>query len=138
MNKGKKYKTRQRQLILNCLSSLEGKHFTVSDVLRCLNGDSASVGAATVYRHLDKLATEGKVKKFITGDNTATCFQYVDEASKDKVLYHIKCGECGKLTHLECGQIKLLADHIYKEHFITIDLLKTAIYGVCEECNKRR
>lgn len=138
MEKGKNqksYKTRQRSLVLNCLIQNKEKHMTAEEIAVFLKEQGAEIGKATVYRTLEKLITEGGVRKYICEEGKSACFQYIDDNEKCHQHFHLKCFKCGKLIHLECDYLSDLEKHIYEHHKFTVDNTKTVLYGVCEECS---
>ena len=126
------YNTKQRQIILDFLKENTG-HITVSDIEKHLALEGKKVGTATIYRYLNKLLSEGIVRKF-TSDEGA-CYQYV-ENGKCAHHYHFVCTECGKLLHVECSELDDIFSHISNEHSFNIDMSQTVFCGECEECRK--
>ena len=57
------YQTRQRRQLIDYLKSTGGKHFTASDVVHYCKEQELGIGMTTVYRQLDKLVSEGLVRK---------------------------------------------------------------------------
>ena len=131
-----KYKTKQRESIINCLMLHEGQHITASDICAYFKENGMSVGQSTVYRQLESLVDEGVIKKYIIDPNTPACFEYIHpEASfKEEVFFHCKCEKCGKLIHLHCDELKEIESHLYKHHNFKINPLRTVFYGICDEC----
>lgn len=126
-----KYNTKQKELILSCLISNREKSITVNEISNYLNSKNTSVGITTIYRYLESLEKEGKIKKF--NESITSKYQYIDKLNCQH-HYHLKCNNCGKLIHLECDEINELNSHIIKEHGFKMDNNKTIIYGVCSEC----
>ena len=62
------YKTKQKSFILECIKETAGKHFTAEDISDMLEKKGNRCGMATIYRHLDRLVSEGEIKKY-TLDN---------------------------------------------------------------------
>lgn len=128
------YKTKQRDLILALLINNKNSHLTAEDVFEKLRSGGNSVGKSTVYRYLDRLVEEGKVRKFVVDDISSACFQYIDEQDECHEHYHLKCSDCGMLFHVECEYLDDLNKHIFSHHKFKIDNLKTVLYGLCENC----
>lgn len=133
MNEIKVYKTRQRELILNCLSDAGDRHLTVKDVMYELSKRDINVGQTTIYRHLDRLVSEGVVRRFYSNDSGSTCYQYVGGRNCTN-HYHLKCTQCGELVHFECDELDKLYCHIGNEHGFEIDVARTVFYGKCARC----
>lgn len=126
------YKTKQRSVIENVIKN-ESKHITVDGVMLKLKENGDNIGRTTVYRTLEKLSSEGKVRKYVNAGESA-CYQYISDNCQEH--FHLKCSNCGKLIHIECKHIDELASHIEKEHNFTVNKLKTVLYGICEDCAK--
>ena len=56
------YSTKQKEILLDYLKSVENKHFTAGEVCEYFKGHG--IGQSTVYRRLDKLVEEGVIKKY--------------------------------------------------------------------------
>ena len=130
------YKTRQRTLIEQAVSRSKG-HFTVDSILEMLGGAGESVGRTTVYRCLEKLEKDGKVRKFSPSGNESCCYQAVNDAKECGEHFHLKCIECGKLIHMECEHLDELCKHINTHHGFRVDALRTVLYGLCQDCAKK-
>lgn len=131
----KTYKTRQRAEVLNCLIENKASHMTADEIMAWLKNKGCDVGKATVYRTLDKLTEENKVRKYIYEEGKSACYQYVDKDEKCHLHFHLKCLNCGKLIHLECDYLTELENHISKHHKFSVDNSKTVLYGICEDCS---
>lgn len=135
MQKGR-YNTKQRYELLSYLQSVAGQHIIVSDICKYFSDKGSKVGTTTIYRHLEKMVDEGIVKKYILDSTTAACFEYVEKHDKcnKNGCTHLKCTNCGKLIHLHCNDIRAIEKHIFEEHNFKIDMTRTVLYGLCEEC----
>lgn len=130
------YNTKQRGATEAFLREHADSHFTVDSLLDALENAGVSIGRTTVYRTLERLSDEGKVNKYAGATGEGVCYQYVsDEACHSH--FHLKCEECGKLIHLECGKIEEIGAHIARKHGFKVNKLKTVFYGVCGECADR-
>ncbi len=127
------YKTRQRAATENILKENSNIHMTVDDIVLKLNENGENVGRTTVYRTLEKLVNEGKVRKY-TAENESACFQYLSDTGHCHEHFHLKCTGCGELLHLDCRQVAELANHISCEHGFSLDTGRTVLYGRCAKC----
>lgn len=136
MKGGAGYRTKQREEILAYLESTGGQHVTAKSVHRALGQSGSNIGAATVYRQLDKLVEEGVVRRFTLGQNEAACYEYVGEnaSCEHEHCFHCMCTQCGKLYHMECDHLAGIAEHLSEEHGFFIDPQRTVFYGICDEC----
>ena len=136
VDKGTGYKTKQRQAILDYLMENKDKHVTAASISEHLEKEGARVGTTTIYRHLDKLLEQGLVRKYMIDGTTSSCFQYADQQGKCKEHFHLKCGKCGKLIHMNCSHFEELYEHILEDHGFEIDFFRTVFYGICRDCKK--
>ena len=127
------YSTKQREAIAEFLRTTSD-HVSASEIIARLREMNISVGAATVYRTLDKLEKEGLVRKMSTGDGSA-CYQYISHLECHQ-HFHLKCLSCGRLIHLDCDFLADMEKHILDHHGFTISTGKTVIYGKCADCSK--
>ncbi len=134
MEKIRKYKTKQQDLILNYLIEHSQEHVTVEQIYESLRNSEHQVGKTTVYRCLERLIEEGTVRKYIVEDGMSACFQYISSSEECQEHYHLKCCKCGQLIHLSCDFLGQVNQHIYEEHHFIVDNSKTVFYGICENC----
>lgn len=127
MTRSNHYETKQKDIIINCIK--KHKEFTINDIYEELKGQ---VGLTTIYRKVDSLVEDNKVKKYIGKDNI-TYYQYLCECDKDNHFY-LKCDKCGTLEHVDCDCINELSEHINKNHEFKINKQNIVINGVCKNC----
>ncbi len=127
------YRTRQYEDIVRCLQSRASHHLTAAQVTDLLHSEGNAIGAATVYRHLERLVQEGAARKYVTGQGAPACYQYAGDAPCGE-HYHLRCVICGKLIHLDCEVLRDISDHIRQHHNFEIDATKTVFYGRCADC----
>ena len=118
--------------MLTFLKENGSRHITAADIVNALREDGTKIGTATVYRHLDKLVSDGFVKKYIT--DGGACYQYGGECHDNH--FHLKCTGCGTLFHIDCDFLESLAPHILEHHKFTVDNTRTVMYGTCEKCSQ--
>ena len=133
------YQTKQMAALIAYLKTVEGIHVTVNDIDRGLKQRGISLGTATIYRNLDKLAGKGLVAKYVIDGASGACFEYIGRENHchKPVCYHCKCEKCGRLIHLNCQEVTALEEHIFKEHSFSMNSARTVFYGICEECRKK-
>lgn len=130
------YKTKQKDRILTCLIQNKDRHLTVDEIRFALNGEEPMVGKTTIYRYLDKLVSQGIVRKYFIEEGKSACYQYMDQNDLCKEHYHLKCVDCGRLLHLECDYLEEMDSHIREHHNFQVDHSKTVLYGQCDSCAK--
>ncbi len=130
------YKTKQKELILNFFLENKHLHLTAAEIIRHINNNGENIGAATVYRCLDKLVSSGIIRKYFLDDKTSACYQYVVPDENCNEHFHLKCVECGKLIHIDCSYMQTLDKHIFSHHGFKVDNSRTVLYGRCKNCEK--
>lgn len=132
MNNQKSYQTKQKNVIKDLLIKEEDKHFTAEQILTILEEQDTPVSKATLYRTLEQLVENREVIKY-NFDGTSSCYQYLNcEHNKGRHL-HLKCEECGKIIHID-DVTESLDLELEKKYGIAIDLSKTILYGICDNC----
>lgn len=127
-----KYKTKQREMILDYLKKNKAKHLKAEDVLNYFKTQNINIGKSTIYRYLDNLQKENTIRKYIIEEGCSSCYQYADEKCLEH--YHLKCSNCGKLIHFDCTYLKNIKKHFEKEHEFELDYSKIVFYGKCKKC----
>ncbi len=127
------YNTKQRDEIVEFFSKHRGDCYTAKDLI---HSGEISVGEATVYRTLSKLANQGVLKRY-TGDGAGASYQ-LNESEKCDSHFHLKCEKCGQLIHMDCTFMADMKKHIEKSHDFTVNIGKTVIYGLCGKCEDNR
>jgi Fur family ferric uptake transcriptional regulator len=129
-----RYNTKQRELILECLSNSNGAHIKVDDILDYLKAKDTPVGKSTVYRYLDTLTEQNVIRKYTVEEGTGACYQYIGGQHQCHEHYHLKCSVCGELFHVSCSFMDEITKHILEEHEFIVDNSKTVFYGICKVC----
>ena len=85
---------------------------------------------------IQDLVEQGLVAKYMVDGTSSACFEYLghDEHCHKHVCFHCKCEKCGKVIHLECGEMTHLGEHMLADHGFQWDFTRTVFYGICEEC----
>lgn len=133
------YKTKQREALLSYLMTVPGEHVTAADVCSHFRERGASIGTATVYRHLESLVDEGLVSKYIIDGASPACFEYLGAEhphGRDEICFHCKCEKCGKLIHLHCDELAGIGAHLAAHHGFAINPMRTVFYGICDACRE--
>jgi Fur family ferric uptake transcriptional regulator len=136
MERPESYKTRQGRQILEYMSSLGGSHVTVDQIMRHFKDEGALVGMSTIYRHLEKLVADRKIRKYEMAGGASACYQYISNAEECVGHFHLLCEGCGELIHLDCELLDEIGGHLLASHDFQLDILKTVFYGKCEKCRK--
>lgn len=134
MQKSVSYRTKQRALIEDYIKSFEDRHFTVDSLCAALTDSGKAVGRTTVYRCVERLASEGKLRKYTQSAGESACYQNISDDGHCHEHFHLKCEKCGDLIHIDCHEMLAISEHISSHHGFVIDPLKTVFYGICERC----
>lgn len=125
------YNTKQRDEIVEFFNKHRGKCFTAKELIK---SGEISVGEATVYRTLSRLANQGLLKRYTDGESGAA--YQLNESEECSSHFHLKCEQCGKLIHMDCEFMADMQRHIEGSHGFVVDIGKTVIYGRCAECSE--
>lgn len=135
MNSRSRYKTKQREILIEYFEDRPGKHITAGDVSEYCKEQGALVGQSTIYRQLESLVDEGIINKYTIDVNSPACFEYAGKHMEgQQTCFHCKCEKCGKLIHLHCDELEEIQSHLYREHRFRLDPRRTVFYGLCEAC----
>ncbi|MDR1212361.1 MAG: transcriptional repressor [Spirochaetaceae bacterium] len=126
------YRTRQGQCILDYIKSLGDGHVTVTQIVRHFEDTQEFISQTTVYRHLEKLAAGGMLRKYVLSGSA--CYQYAGGKADRREHFHLKCESCGALIHADCDFLDKIERHLLKRHNFQVNLLKTVFYGTCKKC----
>lgn len=130
------YKTKQQNFILECMKKHCEEDLSAEKIIEYLKKDGISVGASTVYRRLNKLCEEKRVRKFTHSESGGAVYRYMDAKKNCDSHFHLVCQKCNRLIHLECDSIATVYRHIFSEHKFEVDPIKTMFYGICEKCRE--
>lgn len=134
-----RYKTKQKDVLIEYFKSIPGTHVTAGEVVNVLIERGEPIGQATVYRHLESLVNEGILKKYVIDGNSPACFEYVeaDDHLEGSACFHCKCEKCGRLIHLNCVEMIEIKEHLMRHHQFRMDPYRTVFYGICQECAEK-
>ncbi len=128
MQRSDTYNTKQKKQIMDVIKNND-KPFTVKDIYEKIN---SIAGLTTIYRLVDKMVEEDKLKKYIGKDNK-TYYQYLESCDKENHFY-LKCNSCGNITHIDCDCIDDLYTHILNNHKFKLSKKNIIINGICNKC----
>jgi Fur family ferric uptake transcriptional regulator len=137
MTRQSTYNTKQREVVLNYIISLDGAHITAAQIAAHFENTDIPIGRTTIYRHLDKLTEIGALRRYVTDGVSGACYQFVNNHEGCQVHLHLKCEHCNELQHLACDCLVDIQSLIREKHGFSINGLKTVLYGECNNCNKK-
>lgn len=135
MKRPKRYQTKTQQILLEYISSLEHTRFSAKDLIDYFTNSETTIGAATIYRQLDRMCEDGSLRRYTYGEEGGAYYQYLGESCISH--YHLTCTQCGKLVHLECDLVDKMQQHIWQDHQFLIQPATTVFFGICLDCIKQ-
>lgn len=120
-------KTIQRALVYEAVNHLKS-HATAEEIFHELSREYPAISRATVYRNLNILHEEGKIRRIAMTDGP-DCFDHVPQQH-----YHVRCEKCGHVFDVDMDILPDLEKHIRDSHgfqFTSYDLL---FHGICPSC----
>ncbi len=121
--------TRQRRAVADALASFDDFR-SAQEIHDLLGRRGESVGLATVYRTLQRLADAGEVDMLRTEDGEA-----IYRRCSDTHHHHLVCRSCGGTIEVEGPAVEswtrsIAAEHGYAEVSHTLE-----IFGTCPACS---
>lgn len=121
--------TIQKKIIFNTLKEMGG-HPTAQDVYDNLQNKNATIGRATVFRVLNKLAKEGHINKIKILDKS-DCYDYQTDGH-----YHIICTKCKKISNVNLAIEKDINSEVERTSGYKVMGHNLIFEGICEDCKK--
>ena len=125
-------KTKQKDLIMQALRDLDGRHPTAEAVHDHLREDSPRLSLATVYRNLNQFAQDGRILKVEFPGEPA---RYDMDAAQH---LHALCDECHEVIDLPTVQVNALLtaieDRLTATAGIEVTRFDLMIHGHCADC----
>ena len=120
--------TRQRKAVMDALDSFEDFR-SAQEIHDLLGRRGETVGLATVYRTLQRLAEAGEVDLLRTEDGEA-----IYRRCSDTHHHHLVCRSCGATVEVEGPAVErwtraIAAEHGYDDVSHTLE-----IFGTCRDC----
>ena len=136
MKRPSNYSTKQGAAILAFLADAQGKYLTAAQITGHFSAGKTVISRPTVYRQLEKLVKEGRVRKFLFDGASVTSYRYVEDGKAGTGVYNLKCEVCDEMITLECEEIGNVSRHILTEHAFMVNGGKTVFYGKCKSCRQ--
>ncbi len=124
------YQTSQKQAVLHWV--MQSKHHpTADDVFQGVKGDLPKISFATVYRNLDALAQEGKIKEV----------QFVDKKKRYEPLLHphqhFICTKCERIIDMELSKLLNVEEIGKKLQCHQVQSFNLELIGLCAACRTK-
>lgn len=128
----KKYDTRQRDYLISFLNQHPDQLLSARQIARELCAQQISLSA--VYRNLSQLEAEGLIRKSVKAGSRESYYQYVGAEDCHSHL-HLSCTRCGKTFHMDAERTAQLTRAMSELDGFDLDILKTVLYGICQNCH---
>ena len=125
--------TKQRNLILECLTENCSKHLSIDELLYILKQKDEHIGIATVYRNLKLLEDSGCVKKVYISETVAPCYEIQDK-KYEHAHHHLNCQKCGEIIDFEDDLLEAIEKIIEVTKNFTITNHRVIFEGICGKC----
>lgn len=119
--------TRQKAIVLDTLMSMKS-HPTIQQLYQEVQKKDPMIGQATVYRNINKLLEDGKIRKVPTKDNID---HYDGNCS---IHYHFHCQRCQKILDLMGEDYQSIIENVERKNSIQIEDASFLFEGFCEGC----
>ncbi|NOZ84967.1 MAG: transcriptional repressor [Deltaproteobacteria bacterium] len=119
--------TRHRQLIKDVLSRVYS-HPTAVELYEMVKKEMPGISLSTVYRNLERLASDGMALRLDTGKGPAR----FDGRTNDH--YHIRCIRCGRVDDVPIDVDTSMISKVRDVSGYTVLGCNTEFYGLCPLC----
>jgi len=117
--------TRQRRAVADALEQAAGFH-SAQEIHELLDG---TVGLATVYRTLGRLAEAGEIDMMRNEDGEA-----LYRRCSDSHHHHLVCRSCGRAVEVEGPAVERWTSSIAGQHGFADVSHTLEIFGTCSSC----
>ena len=129
------YQTKQREAVIRLFRQRPESCLTAQEAYEALEGQGAAIGKTTVYRVITRLWEDGALRRYAPHERgEAARFQL--NPCKESHL-HLRCVECGAMSHLRCEEAEAFREHLTKRHGFCLDEGQTLLYGRCQSCQEK-
>ena len=125
--------TEQRNTILRTFLETR-EHLSTDELHRLVKKKDPHIGFTTVYRTLKLLADCGLASAVAFHDGIARYEHQYNRRSH----HHMVCTECGASVEFFSPEVGELEQEVGRKHHYLTTRHTFQIYGVCEECRKKR
>ncbi|MEX0428436.1 Fur family transcriptional regulator [Nocardioides sp. DS6] len=120
--------TKQRLAVVETLDSADGFH-SAQEIHELLGQRGETVGLATVYRTLQRLAEAGEIDMMRTEDGEA-----IYRRCSDTHHHHLVCRSCGRTVEVEGPAVERWTRSIAEQHGFADVSHTLEIFGTCPAC----
>lgn len=126
-DKAKYKRSKQRERILGILLNTD-RHPAAAWIYDQLRGEFSNLSMGTVYRNLNILVEQDKVRRIVCGST----FDRYD--AKTEQHYHFICQECRLIMDVEMPFEESLNERINSTHRFKAVGHQIQFFGICETC----
>ena len=119
--------TAQRRILLDLIQQA-GDHVDADELYRRARSQEHSISLSTVYRNLNILVEQDKVRRIVCGST----FDRYD--AKTEQHYHFICQECRLIMDVEMPFEESLNERINSTHRFKAVGHQIQFFGICETC----
>lgn len=120
--------TRQRLAVARVVETFDDFR-SAQQIHALLTDQGETVGLATVYRALQRMAEAGEVDTLRTEEGELTY-----RRCSDTHHHHLVCRACGATFEIEGPAVERWADKVAREHGFTEVSHSLEIFGTCADC----
>lgn len=132
------YNTRQKDALVELLEASRGCGLSAVEIHRRLQTPEFSVGRTTVYRLLDALVAEGRVRRYDEQGSRERKYEWIE----DEGTFDVRCAGCRKIYHLRCDAFARmqheLREHLFSSHGFKLDAGAPLFEGWCPQCRVKK
>lgn len=125
------YSTKQRTELLLFFQNRPNDIFNATQIFDGLQNSRISLSA--VYRNLNLLEKENKIKKVTVEKSREKFYQYIRHESCYEKL-HLFCDKCDTIFHMEATLANHIVNDIENNAEFNINKTTTKLYGICKAC----
>lgn len=130
------YQTKQKRKLLEFFASHPDAQFSAREIADQIKSTS-KIGESTVYRLIKTMTESGVLRRFHGKDTKSVVYQFAGNTTHCHQHFHLKCGECGELVHLNCELLSAFSAHMNEHHGFCLDPVQTILYGTCAACSEK-
>ncbi len=116
------------QVIIETLRDFSS-HMTSHQIYEEVHKRLPAINPSTVYRALERLASQGKVSISDMGLGAA-----VYELTGESIHHHLVCQKCGQIIMLENDAVSWLFSKLENKYQYKIITNHLILFGVCQNC----
>ena len=121
-------KTKQKDDILKIIKKSKD-HPTIKEIYLKVKEINPTIGQATIYRNINRLAEEGKIERLVDPTNE---YHYDGDISYHN---HFVCKNCNTIIDI-FDDYQQEKNNIEKTYSVTIEKTRIVYEGICNNCKK--